>query len=271
MDFQQLGLFDYAVFAVLIISTLIAFFRGFIASSFSFITWFGGVAIAMMASPFLEPLLEEKISSTIGRYAASAIGTYIVVIIVLSLLSIPARRFVYRFINTAFDQALGFVFGIARGMVIVCVAFIVIVYTYGFINGSTITRQEMATGKKTDVPVWLANAQTYGFLKLSSQFIIDFIPEVLFDAAEERVESTKETVGNTILDKLGSTGLQLKHKEGTLPVDLSAEQLNQLQNILSEQELMELLNNSNTDIPTIDKGYTDRQLKEIEKIINNSQ
>ena len=116
---------DLALFAVVVGSAIIAYLRGFVREVFSLASWIGAAVLAWVAfdplaallSGFLQPLL-------LARIAAGA-GGFLVALVLLSVIAGRIAGRVERSSHSALDRALGFLFGIVRGAVIICALYLV--------------------------------------------------------------------------------------------------------------------------------------------------
>ncbi|GIX08494.1 CvpA family protein [Elioraea sp.] len=118
---------DIAVLAVLAVSGLLALFRGFVREVLSIAAWVGAAAAGVFGYPHLAPYLEglfgvvEK--GLIANIAAGG-AIALVALIVFSLLAGVIADRVQDSALGAIDRTLGLVFGLVRGAVLLCLAYI---------------------------------------------------------------------------------------------------------------------------------------------------
>ena len=115
--------FDVAIIAFVCASGLFAFVRGFMKEVLSIIAWFGAVVIALYAVPYLRPFALRFTPSDRLASAASAFVAFIVALIVLSLITATIANRVKDSPAGGLDRILGFVFGLARGALLACLAY----------------------------------------------------------------------------------------------------------------------------------------------------
>src|SRR4051812_43707367 len=109
---------DIAVIGLVLISTLLAFWRGLIRVAVSLATWIVGFIEAVKLSPQLGPLL-PLVEQPTARYLAAFLLILVGVLIVGALIGLILSR-AARAIGLGFlDRLLGAVFGLARGLLIV--------------------------------------------------------------------------------------------------------------------------------------------------------
>ncbi len=117
---------DLALFATVVVSAIIAYLRGFVREVFSLASWIGAAVIAWFAFDplvgFLLPYVQPEI---LARIAAGA-GGFLVALALLSLITGRIAGLVERSRHGALDRALGFLFGLVRGTVIICALYLVV-------------------------------------------------------------------------------------------------------------------------------------------------
>ncbi len=129
---EDLTLIDGVVAVVVILSALLAYARGFVRESLAILGWIGAAILAFIFAPKAEPLIRQipVVGDFIGDSCElSLIGAFAAVFaIALVLFSIFTPLFsslVQRSALGGLDQGLGFLFGVARGILLVAVGFFV--------------------------------------------------------------------------------------------------------------------------------------------------
>jgi membrane protein required for colicin V production len=110
---------DYAIIAIIAISISLSVWRGFFKEALSLFTWIAALIVGFL---FYEPtgdLLSGLIASPTIRYALAFSALFLAVLILGALLTYLLSQLVTRTGLTGTDRALGIIFGIARGIVIV--------------------------------------------------------------------------------------------------------------------------------------------------------
>ncbi len=132
---------DGVVAVVIILSALLAYGRGFVREAMAIAGWIAAAVLAFLFAPRVEPLVREI--PVVGEFIAdscelSIIGAFAIVfaiaLIVVSLFTPLFSSLVQRSAVGGIDQGLGFVFGVARGILLVAIAF--------FVYDTVITGQE---------------------------------------------------------------------------------------------------------------------------------
>lgn len=125
-------LIDGVVAGVIVLSAILAYSRGLVRETMAIAGWVGAAVLAFVFSPSVQPLIKEV--PVLGEFLAdscelSMIGAFAAVfavgLILASLFTPLLSLVVQRSALGGIDQALGFLFGVARGAVLVLVAFLV--------------------------------------------------------------------------------------------------------------------------------------------------
>ncbi len=123
---------DGVVALVIVLSALLAYSRGFVRESLAIAGWVAAGIVAFIFAPQLEPIVKEV--PVVGEFIAdscelSMIGAFAVVfavgLIIASLITPLFSSLVQRSALGGLDQGLGFIFGVARGILLVAIAYFV--------------------------------------------------------------------------------------------------------------------------------------------------
>jgi len=129
---QGFTVVDAGVAVIVLMSAILAYSRGFVREVFAIAGWVAAGVLAFMFAGKAEPLIRQipvldKYLGTscelsiIAAFAAVFAGSLIVVSILTPLFA----SIIQRSALSGVDQGLGFLFGVARGVVLVAVAFVV--------------------------------------------------------------------------------------------------------------------------------------------------
>ena len=125
-------LIDGIVAAVIILSAILAYSRGFVRESLAILGWIGAAVLAFIFAASMRPLIAQV--PGLNRFLAdscelSTIAGFAVVfalaLVVFSIITPLFSSVVQRSALGGVDQGMGFLFGVARGVLLVAVAFIV--------------------------------------------------------------------------------------------------------------------------------------------------
>ena len=123
---------DGVVAAVIVISAILAYSRGFVREVMAIAGWVIAAIVAFIFAPTAFPLVREipyvgdfiGDSNELGIIAAFA-GVFAIALVVVSLFTPLFSSAIQRSVLGGIDAGLGFLFGVARGVLLVVVALIV--------------------------------------------------------------------------------------------------------------------------------------------------
>ena len=111
--------FDLAIVVVVLISTLIGVYRGFIRETLSLIAWILAFWVAFTYAETFSPVLSPYLSSSSLRTAVSFLVLFVAAVILFSLVSFLVGRLFADSVIRGTDRILGGLFGVLRALVIV--------------------------------------------------------------------------------------------------------------------------------------------------------
>ena len=135
--------FDLAVAAILLISALLAVARGFVREVMSVASWVGAAIIAWYAYPEAHPLLVQAMGPGLLADLATAAAVFLVPLVILRIITGMLAEKVAGSGFGGLDRVLGLAFGLARGALIVCAAYLLATYII----------------KERDFPAWVTEAR----------------------------------------------------------------------------------------------------------------
>ena len=115
---------DFLLLGVMMISGLLAMIRGFMREVLSIASWAAAAIATALLYPKLIPIAKANISSDILAMGAVIGGTFLLTLLVVSVLTVRVSDMILDSRIGALDRTLGFLFGLARGLIIVVVAFL---------------------------------------------------------------------------------------------------------------------------------------------------
>lgn len=120
------NLVDIGVLLVLLVSAVLAYARGFVHEVLSVGGWIGAIFATFYGFTYFSPLGRRliPIDNTIADFATGTV-IFILTLVFLSLLTRAIAKRVQASALNVLDRSLGFLFGLARGAVLVCVAYLV--------------------------------------------------------------------------------------------------------------------------------------------------
>ncbi len=173
---------DVIIVVILLLSAAFAFLGGFVRESLGMAAWVGAAIATAYGFPHVQPYLREAINSPLVADAISAIGIFLVALAVLLLATHAITDRVRRSRLGAVDRSLGFVFGLLRGAIVVCLAYVAYIWA-------------IAPDAR---PAWVEEARFMPWVKQGAEVIRDIVPPDLWQEGEESVQSLREkTQGET--------------------------------------------------------------------------
>lgn len=115
---------DLFLIAVMIISGLLAMVRGFMREVLSIAAWGAAAAATLLAYSRLLPYAKQYFNNDYVAAGVTIGGVFLLTLIIVSALTVRLSDKVLDSRIGALDRTLGFLFGLARGLLIVVVAFI---------------------------------------------------------------------------------------------------------------------------------------------------
>jgi membrane protein required for colicin V production len=121
---MPITILDLVLLAVMLISGLLAMVRGFMREILSIAAWGTAALVTLYSYAKLLPWAKQQIASETVALAAVVVGTFLATLIVVSVITVRISDMILDSRIGALDRTLGFLFGLARGLLIVVVAFL---------------------------------------------------------------------------------------------------------------------------------------------------
>lgn len=112
---------DYSIIALIFISLIIGFFRGFIKEALSLVTWIAAIWVGLTFGHELSNLLQPFISYPSARVATAFVILLLLTLIVGGIIGFLLGELVKKTGLSGSDRFAGMIFGIGRGMLVVAV------------------------------------------------------------------------------------------------------------------------------------------------------
>lgn len=116
---------DAVILAILLLSGLVAFFRGAVREVLGVGAWIGAAVVGILAEPLAKPFAARYVQPDWLATGIAVGAVFLVVLVVLKILIAWIAGKVQRSALGGVDRALGLLFGLARGAFIVVLAYIV--------------------------------------------------------------------------------------------------------------------------------------------------
>ena len=115
---------DISIGLLLIISAVLAYARGVVQEGLSIAGWVGAIFATIYGFSYLNPFVRELTKINIVADFATGIAIFLTSLVILSLGTRRISKIVKSSALSAIDRSLGFLFGLARGALIVFVGYI---------------------------------------------------------------------------------------------------------------------------------------------------
>jgi membrane protein required for colicin V production len=153
--------FDFAVIGVIILSGYFAYSRGFVREALSIAAWINASFVALYTFPYVLPLFEKVLPKGVIANVCAAAVVFILALMVLHMISNALARRVKDSSLSPVDRTFGLIFGLARGLIFVCLGYIALAW--------------MLPGGK-DRPRWFADARSIPYLDAGAGKLRSFVP-----------------------------------------------------------------------------------------------
>ena len=183
---------DAVILVILLISAIFGFIRGFVKETLSVAGWVGAVFLSLYLFPLLQPIAREFILNLLIADILTGAVIFILSLVILSYISHAISEKVKASSLGALDRSLGIFFGIARGVVLLGIAWLIFVQ---FIP-------------EKDRPDWVLQAKMLPLIEGSGEFVARLLPPDMQENLNISKESDKDTVD------------RIKEKYDALPDDV---------------------------------------------------
>ena len=158
----MLTAFDVGVGVLVLISAILATARGFTREILSLATWVGAAAVAAYLYFYQPTLLDQFFAEELISRIVLVAGGFLVSLIVLHLLTMRIADFVVDSRFGPLDRSLGFVFGVARGVLI---AVVIVIFGLWLMAN--------------DLPAWAKDSRSLPVLENLGNSLISVLPDNL--------------------------------------------------------------------------------------------
>jgi membrane protein required for colicin V production len=159
---MPITLLDGILLAVMLISALLAMIRGFMREVLSIASWAAAALVTLYFYKRLMPVAEQYFTN---QYVAMGLVVgclFFGTLIVVAVITIKISDAILDSRIGALDRTLGFLFGLARGFVIVVVA-------YAFFDWLVLSKAQ---------PKWMTEAKSLRMLQGSRDWLISVSPDL---------------------------------------------------------------------------------------------
>ncbi|MGR8950600.1 MAG: CvpA family protein, partial [Gammaproteobacteria bacterium] len=149
---------DIAILGIIGISTVISLLRGFVREVLSLAAWVVAIWVAYTFASSVAPVLESFISLPSARHIAAFVLLLVATLMLMGIINFLLSKIIESTGLTGTDRALGMVFGVLRGIVIVALLVL--------LAGATPLPQDP----------WWAESIFVGHFEALAEFALQYLP-----------------------------------------------------------------------------------------------
>ncbi len=158
---MPLTLLDIVLLVVMLISGLLAMVRGFMREILSIASWAVAAGVTLYGYSRAVPYVKQYVTNDLVANGIAVGGLFLGTLLVVSIVTVKISDAILDSRIGALDRTLGFVFGLARGLVIMVVAFLFFVWL---------------VPAKTQ-PDWARNARSRVVLQGTGDWLLSMLPD----------------------------------------------------------------------------------------------
>ncbi|ABE40222.1 CvpA family protein [Rhodopseudomonas pseudopalustris] len=158
---MPITILDLVVLAVMLVSGLLAMVRGFMREVLSIAAWGAAALVTLYAFQKLLPTAKTYFSNDTVAAVVVIAGVFLGTLIIVSIITVRISDMILDSRIGALDRTLGFLFGLARGLLIVVVAYL-------FFNWLVPDKQR---------PDWVSNAKSRTVLESTGTWLMTLLPD----------------------------------------------------------------------------------------------
>jgi membrane protein required for colicin V production len=184
-----MNVLDLAIIAVVVLSGLFAFARGFVKEALSIGAWVGAIFVALHTFAPALPVVERFLPKGIVAQGATGLIVFFVPLIAFGMLTGRISRRIRDSSLSALDRTCGLLFGLFRGGVLVCLGYIALAWV-------------LPAGDQR--PTWFAQARTLPLLANGAAALRSLAPGDWREKGAATAVRTENTVEKEVESAIGA-------------------------------------------------------------------
>jgi len=187
MDSLPISWLDVILLAVILVSAILAFSRGFVREVLTIAAWIGAIVVTLFGYEPALPYVKQLIANEIVAKFVAGLTLFVVSLIVFTMVSHALSRNVRTSVLGAVDRSLGLLFGAARGAFLICAAYLVLMW---------------AIPKPEDRPIWILNARSTPMVESGAIYLASLLPASILEKGEDALGNATGAVDDaeTLID-----------------------------------------------------------------------
>jgi len=157
---MPITLLDGVLVGFTLVSAVLAMVRGFSREVLSIVSWVAAAAAAYFFYPLIVPYVAPYIDNDKVQIAAAAAGVFFVALIVVTIITMKIADFIIDSRIGALDRTLGFLYGAARGVLVVAVGLLFFSWLVG-----------------PNPPSWISQAKSLPLLESVGDWLEGLLPD----------------------------------------------------------------------------------------------
>ena len=158
---MPLTLLDIGLLVVMLISGILAMVRGFMREILSIAAWLIAAGVTLYGYARAESYIRDYVSNDLLAKGIAIGGLFLLTLLIVSLFTIKISDLVLDSRVGALDRSLGFLFGLARGLIIMVVAFLFFAWLV----------------PPKSQPEWVTGARSRVVLDATGQWLLSVLPD----------------------------------------------------------------------------------------------
>lgn len=169
---------DIGVIAVIALSAVFAFARGFVREALSIVAWVTAGVVTLYGFKAVYAMIDPMVHNPLLSQLIAGFGLFIGTLIVMTILTGIVARSVRSSALSPIDRTLGFIFGLIRGAFIVSLAYLLLDVSL----------------TPSDRPGWIREAKSTPYLQQGADLLRAVLPESLKSKAADATDQAIKTV-----------------------------------------------------------------------------
>ncbi|UUP19029.1 CvpA family protein [Nitratireductor thuwali] len=157
---MPITLLDGILVGFTLVSAMLAMVRGFSREVLSIASWAAAAVAAYFLYPFVLPYVTPYIDNSMLALAIAAAVVFFVALIIVTIITMKLADFIVDSRVGALDRTLGFLYGAARGVLVVAVALLFLNWLLG-----------------ANPPAWISEAKSRPLLDSVGAWLQDLLPD----------------------------------------------------------------------------------------------
>jgi len=173
---MPITLLDGILLGFTLVSAMLAMVRGFSREVLSIASWAAAAIAAYFFYPVVVPYLEPYVDHAQVRLAAAAAIVFFAALIVVTVITMKIADFIIDSRIGALDRTLGFLYGAARGIIVVAVALLFFSWLVG-----------------PNPPPWISEAKSLPLLEGIGNWLESILPDDPENSILDRIRGEDRT------------------------------------------------------------------------------